>query len=73
LGVNNNNLTTTDLDNIIDDCYKNYLARPRRGVTVNIRSQNGSYNPVSSGDPEVPGPLEKINTLKNAGWAILYN
>tara|TARA_R100001082_G_scaffold44987_1_gene24022 strand:+ start:4632 stop:7340 length:2709 start_codon:yes stop_codon:yes gene_type:complete len=61
--VSGNNLTSGSLNNIINDMYTNYQSRPRGGVTVNIRANNGNLSQASE---------EKADFLKSKGWNVVW-
>ena len=62
-----NNLSQTALDNILIDLEKNYVAAPRRGVTVNIKSQGlrGDITPTPNG-----AGMRAAQFLVLEGWSI---
>jgi len=70
--VSRNSLSTSDLNNIIDDLFQNYNAAPRSGVSINLRSQSRAvgYNPSSSGTAREQEVREKITFLQSRGWNI---
>lgn len=70
--VSNNNLSTSDLNNIIDDLFINYNAAPRGGVSINLRSQSRAvgYSPSPSGSSREQEIREKITFLQSRGWTI---
>ena len=72
LDISNNGLTASGLNNIIDDLYLNYLAAPRAGVSINMRSQSNAvgYNPSSLGSDREKEVKEKIDFLRSRGWSI---
>lgn len=72
--ISNNNLTTTDLNNIIDDLFKNYENAPRGGVSINLRSQAraSGYNPSPNGSAREQDVREKITFLQQRGWTINF-
>jgi Leucine-rich repeat (LRR) protein len=72
IDISNNNLTETDLNNIVDDLYLNYISAPRRGVNVNLRGQARAvgYNPSALGSEREQQIREKIDFLRTRGWTI---
>jgi len=72
LDISRNDLSTSDLNNIITDLYENYLLAQRGNVSINLRSQSNAqgYNPSSSGPATEQAVKEKIDALRNAGWTI---
>ena len=67
LDLSNNNLSQTDIDNILFDLVKNYQAANRPGVTVNLL---GNTAPSSSTDPEVYTGAQAKSILQEVGWII---
>lgn len=72
LDISNNQLTESDLNNIIDDLFDNYAAAPRGGVNINLRSQTRAvgYNPSSVGSDREKAVRDKITFLQSKGWII---
>jgi Leucine-rich repeat (LRR) protein len=72
IDISNNNLTESDLNNIIDDLYLNYISAPRRGVNVNLRAQARAvgYSPSDLGSEREQQIKEKIDFLRARGWTI---
>lgn len=72
LDVSKNNLTAFDINNIIDDLYKNYTAAPRGDVNINVRNQTRApaYVPSESGSDKEQDVAKKINFLRSKGWTI---
>jgi hypothetical protein len=72
IDLSNNNLSETDLNNIIDDLFLNYTAAPRSRVSVNLRSQSRAvgYNPSAEGSDRERDIREKLNLLASKGWSI---
>lgn len=72
LDASGNRLRATDINNIIDDLYRNYTAAPRRGVNINIRGQSNAvgYVPSPSGLQREAEVAEKITFLRANGWTI---
>jgi hypothetical protein len=70
--ISRNNLSTADLNNIIDDLFQNYNAAPRGGVSINLRSQSRApgYSPSPTGTQREQEVREKITFLQNRGWNI---
>ena len=62
-----NLLSSTALDNILIDLEKNYVAAPRRGVTVNIKSQGENRNITPT--PNGVG-MRAAQFLVLEGWSI---
>ena len=62
-----NLLSSTALDNILIDLEKNYVAAPRRGVTVNIKSQGSQRNITPT--PNGVG-MRAAQRLVLEGWSI---
>lgn len=62
LNLSNNNLTQGDVDQILTDLDKNYIANPRRGVNVNLRGNSA------------PSSAKEITAIRNrltgAGWIL---
>ena len=67
LDLSNNNLSQTDIDNILFDLVKNYQAANRPGVTINLL---GNTAPSSSTDPEVYTGAQAKTILQEVGWII---
>ena len=58
------------LNNIIDDLYENYQASgSSRSVTLNIQNQTGTDQEDISFPNE---QQEKINSMRDAGWTIIF-
>ena len=58
------------LDTIIDDLYENYEASgSSRSVTLNVQNQKGSDDEDISFKTE---QQEKINTMRDSGWTIIF-
>lgn len=72
LDVSNNDLSESDLNNIIDDLFANYKAAERVNVRVNLRGQSNAvgYNPSSEGSPREQDVREKLDFLASRGWSI---
>lgn len=67
LDLSNNNLSQTDIDNILYDLVENYQAANRPGVTVNLL---GNTAPSSSTDPEIYTGTQAKTILQGVGWII---
>jgi len=72
IDISNNQLSESDLNNIIDDLFANYQAAPRSRVRVNLRGQSNAvgYNPSSEGSPREQDVREKLDFLASRGWTI---
>jgi len=72
LDISNNNLFAQHLNDIITDLYTNYLAAPRSGVNINLRSQTNAvgYNPSPLGTDVEKVVYEKLEFLRSKGWTI---
>ena len=67
LDLSNNNLSQTDVDNILFDLVENYQAANRPRVTVNLL---GNTSPSSSTDPEIYTGAQAKAILQGVGWII---
>ena len=67
LDLSNNNLSSTDIDNILYDLVKNYQAANRPGVSVNLLGNNA---PSFSNDPEIYTGAQAKSILQELGWVI---
>jgi Leucine-rich repeat (LRR) protein len=67
LDLSNNNLSQTDIDNILYDLVSNYAAANRGGVTVNLL---GNTAPSSSTDPELYTGSVAKGILQTNGWVV---
>ena len=65
LDLSNNNLSSTALEQIIEDLYTNYTTTPRGGVTVNVK------NALTSGATLPETTLDLIVILKAKSWTII--
>jgi Leucine-rich repeat (LRR) protein len=72
IDISNNGLYASDINNIIDDLYNNYIAAPRAGVSINLRSQSNApgYAPSSLGSVREQEVREKLDFLSSKGWSI---
>jgi hypothetical protein len=72
IDISNNDLYASDINNIVDDLYINYLAAPRAGVSVNLRSQSNAvgYAPSSLGSVREQEVREKLDFLASKGWSV---
>jgi Leucine-rich repeat (LRR) protein len=63
IDISNNLLTQFEINNIIDDLYKNYQAVKRGGIAINLKGNS------------VPGisKVETIDFLRSKGWSIVYD
>lgn len=67
LDLSNNNLSQTDIDNILFDLVSNYSAANRGGVSVNLL---GNSAPSSSTDPELYTGAAAKAILQANGWVV---
>lgn len=72
IDVSNNNLSESDLNTIIDDLYKNYIAFPRSRVSINLRSQARAvgFDPSAEGTSREQDVRNKLDFLASRGWSI---
>lgn len=72
LDLANNNLSSNDLDNIINDLFQNYTLAPRGRVTINLRGQSNAvgYNPSATGTASERTIRERLDFLSSVGWTI---
>jgi Leucine-rich repeat (LRR) protein len=72
IDISNNDLYASDINNIVDDLYSNYLTTPRAGVSVNLRSQSNAvgYAPSSLGSVREQEVREKLDFLASKGWSV---
>lgn len=67
LDLSNNNLSQTDIDNLLFDLVLNYQAANRPGVTINLL---GNTAPSSSTDPEIYTGAQAKAILQDVGWIV---
>lgn len=67
LDLSNNNLSQTDIDNILFDLVSNYDAAKRGGVSINLL---GNTAPSSSTDPELYTGAAAKAILQASGWVV---
>ena len=65
LDISNNQLSSTALEQIIEDLYTNYTTTPRGGVTVNVK------NALTSGATLPETTLDIIVLLRAQSWTII--
>ena len=57
---NNTSLTESDVNNIVDDLYKNYQSKPRSSVRINIRN---TATPTGEA-------VDQLDFLTQKGWVV---
>ena len=67
LDLSNNNLSQTDIDNILFDLVENYQEANRPGVNINLL---GNSSPSFSTDPEIYTGSQAKDILQGVGWIV---